>query len=78
MLGSLSRKKGVQKCQLEKAQEKRQRKKIQGLEWEPWVGKKVVDNERENTTLSLTVQGGEHMYTCGGFILIFGKTNTIM
>ena len=21
---------------------------------------------------------GEHMYTCGGFILIFGKTNTIM
>ena len=23
-------------------------------------------------------QGGEHMYTCGGFILIFGKTNTIM
>ena len=25
-----------------------------------------------------SVQGGEHMYTCGGFILIFGKTNTIM
>ena len=24
------------------------------------------------------VQGGEHMYTCGGFIMIFGKTNTIM
>ena len=24
------------------------------------------------------VQGGEHMYTCGGFILIFGKPNTIM
>jgi len=24
------------------------------------------------------VQHGEHMYTCGGFILIFGKTNTIM
>ena len=22
------------------------------------------------------VQGGEHMYTCGGFILVFGKTNT--
>lgn len=39
MLGSLSRKKGVQKCQLEKAQEKRQRKKIQGLEWLPWMGK---------------------------------------
>ena len=24
------------------------------------------------------IQDGEHMYTCGGFILIFGKTNTIM
>ena len=24
------------------------------------------------------VQEGEHMYTCGGFILIYGKTNTIL
>ena len=24
------------------------------------------------------VRDGEHMYTCGGFILIFGQTNTIM
>jgi len=24
------------------------------------------------------VRDGEHMYTCGGLILIFGKTNTIM
>ena len=24
------------------------------------------------------VQDGKHMYTSGGFILIFGKTNTIM
>ena len=24
------------------------------------------------------VQNGEHMYTCGGFILIYGKTNTIL
>ena len=24
------------------------------------------------------VHDGKHMYTCGGFILIFGKTNTIM
>ena len=24
------------------------------------------------------VQDGEHMYNCGGFILIFGKTNTIL
>ena len=24
------------------------------------------------------VQDGEHKYTCGGFISIFGKTNTIL
>ena len=24
------------------------------------------------------VQDGEHMYTCGRFILIYGKTNTIL
>ena len=24
------------------------------------------------------VRDGEHMCTCGGFILIFGKTNTVM
>ena len=24
------------------------------------------------------VQDREHIYTCGGFILIFGKTNTVM
>ena len=24
-----------------------------------------------------SVQDGEHMYTCDGFILIYGKTNTI-
>ena len=24
------------------------------------------------------VQDGEHMYTCGGFISLFGKTNTIL
>ena len=24
------------------------------------------------------VQDGEHMYTCGGFILIYSKTNTIL
>ena len=24
------------------------------------------------------VQDGEHGYTCGGFMLIYGKTNTIL
>jgi len=44
-------------------------------------------NERQNWTDpegwygeggGRSVQDGEHMYTCGGFILIFVKTNTIM
>jgi len=24
------------------------------------------------------VQDGEHMYTCGGFMSMYGKTNTIL
>ena len=24
------------------------------------------------------LQDGEHMYTCGGFMLMYGKTNTIL
>ena len=24
------------------------------------------------------VEDGEHMYTCGGFMLMYGKTNTIL
>ena len=28
--------------------------------------------------ISLAMELGKNMYTCGGFILIFGKTNTIM
>ena len=24
------------------------------------------------------VQDGEHVYTCGGFILMYGKTNTLL
>jgi len=34
-----------------------------------------VKEESENVNLKLNIQC---MYTCGGFILIFGKTNTIM
>ena len=34
----------------------------------PWVSFEIRKN----------LQDGEHMYTCGGFILMFGKTNTIM
>jgi len=36
-----------------------------------------VNEDSEKAGLKLNIPG-EHMYTCGGFILIFGKTNTIM
>ena len=36
---------------------------------EGWYG----DGERGGRR----VQDGEHMYTCGGFVLMFGKTNTV-
>jgi len=32
----------------------------------------------KNLSTGRRVQDGEHMYTCGGFILIFGRSNTIM
>ena len=45
----------------------------------------VAESEEEMRSLlmkvkeeSENVQDGEHMYTCGRFILIFGKTNRIL
>ena len=35
-----------------------------------------VKEESEKSGFKFNIQN--HMYTCGGFILIFGKTNTIM
>ena len=29
-------------------------------------------------TLQARIQDWEHMYTCGGFMLMYGKTNTIL
>ena len=44
------------------------------LEWTDWISlqSKGLSRIFSNTTVQ------KHMYTCGGFILIFGKTNTIM
>ena len=36
-----------------------------------------VNRERPDVQAGLE-KAQEHMYTCGGFILIFGKTNTIL
>ena len=44
----------------------------------------MVESEEELKSLLMKVKeesekvGLKHMYTCGGFILIFGKTNTIL
>ena len=38
---------------------------------------KVMENF-EGRAVRFDFQDGEHMYTYGGFILIFGKTNTIL
>ena len=39
--------------------------------------KELEENNRMGKTRGL-FKKGERMYTCGRFILIFGKTNTIM
>ena len=42
-------------------------------------GEPIIANKRfRNTVLDAISKTTEHMYTCGGFILIFGKTNTVM
>ena len=57
---------------------------IDGEQWKQWEttlwGLKItaVGDCSHEIKRGRRVQGGEHMYTCGRFILIFGKTNTIM
>ena len=41
-------------------------------------GVKVFQPHEMSRVFFINSQDGEHMYTCGGFILIFGKTNTVM
>ena len=38
----------------------------------------IRDMQNKITDTTTYFLKGEHMYTCGGFILIFGKTNTVM
>ena len=46
---------------------------------EGWYGEGLVFSSKGGKSGGgRRVQDGEHMHTCGGFILIFGKTNTIM
>ena len=44
-----------------------------------WIlGAGVLGRPRGMVQGGRRVQDGEHMYTCGGFISIYGKTNTIL
>ena len=48
-------------------------------QWDCWATFQIINSEStmlEIHRISSYIR--EHMYTCGGFILIFGKTNTIM
>ena len=54
----------------------RKKKKCKKAKWLSEEALQIAEKRRE--VKGKGVQDGEHMYTCGGFILIFGKTNTIM
>ena len=41
------------------------------------LGLGALGQPREMVWGGRRVQDGEHMYTCGGFALMFGKTNTV-
>ena len=50
------------------------------LSRQEWPGEKYTPCSPPGQSLNLLprVQDGEHMYTCDRFILIYGKTNTIL
>ena len=39
---------------------------------------KVITKEIQMLWGGRGVQDGEHVYTCGGFMLMYGKTNTML
>ena len=47
------------------------------IEEEPKSLLMKIKEESEEADLKLNIDG-EHMYACGGFILIFGKSSTVM
>ena len=62
------------------------RKKVEGREGERKENRKGGRKERMKGKRKTgwcgegggrRVQDGEHLYTCGGFVLMFGKTNTV-
>ena len=46
--------------------------------YSPWHHRESDTTKGREEEGGRRVQDGEHMYTCGGFISIFGKTNTIL
>ena len=55
------------------------------MDWEAWCdavhGSQTVENDSEGWYREgggRRVQDGEHVCACGGFMVIYGKTNTIL
>ena len=48
------------------------------VHWDDPEGGYEEGGERREEGGGRRVQDGEHMYICGRFILIYGKTNTIL
>ena len=72
-----ARERGICQLYLNKTERKiKIKKKIDARYW--MLGASALGRPRRMVWGGRRVQDGEHMYTCGGFILIFGKTNTIM
>ena len=54
-------------------------KSLLGFDARYWIlGARALGRPRGMVWGGRRFQDGDHMYTGGGFILIFGKTNTIM
>ena len=43
-----------------------------------WKTQQWPQDRKRSVFIPIRVQDGEHIYTCGVLILIFGKTNTVM
>ena len=43
-----------------------------------WKTQQWPQDRKRSVFIPIRVQDGEHMYTCGGFMSTYGKTNTIL